>query len=139
MTVDSIRKNIAAYVLFLALSILVGGLQSLHVQYQRGGTIGLAETLDAIDVQVLPTLVMMLGSMKLASVGGERLAGKGKRVRDSLLVETPTERALEHVDDGPPVRTAHPPQAVRRRIVRPSPPSRVPQAARVPRTEEPHA
>lgn len=93
--IDSRPKNIGAYALFFALAILVGGLESVHVQYQATRTVDPFETADAVIAYVLPTLTMMLLAMKLPSIGSEKIADRVQDVRESLQVETPAEHRAE--------------------------------------------
>lgn len=110
MKITSLPKNIASYCSFFALALLVGALESVHVQYQARGSIDLMMTLDATIAYVLPSLVLLLGSMKLPSVGHEPLSARAEAHEDRLQVADPPQQQPEdrsadlarRFPDGPP-------------------------------------
>lgn len=87
--IDSAWKNISAYLGFFALAVLVGALESVHLQYQARHYVDVWDTVDAVIAYVLPSLVLMLGAMKLTSVGQEPLAAKADEHEDRLEVIDP--------------------------------------------------
>lgn len=90
MNIDSTGKNIAAYCGFLALAIVVGALESIHIQYQATKTVDVMAVGDAVIAYILPSLVLMLGAMKLSSIGHEPLAEKASEHEDRLELDEPT-------------------------------------------------
>lgn len=105
--IDSRPKNIGAYAAFFGLAVLVGALESIHVQYQATRTVDVFETADAVIAYILPTLTMMLLAMKLPSVGSEKVADRVQEVRERLRVETPAEHRADVAlaQDKPAART----------------------------------
>lgn len=93
--VDSLPKNVGAYIGFAALAVAVGVLQDVHRQIVNGAGLNPMLLVDAAIVSLLPVLIAILGAMKLPSVGGEKPAAKVQDVRESLRVETPAEHQAE--------------------------------------------
>lgn len=89
MKIDSLLRNLLAYCSFFLLAVLVGGLESVHLQYQARRYVDLYDTIDAVIAYILPTLVLLLGAMKLPSVGHEPLAEKASDHEDRLELEDP--------------------------------------------------
>ena len=87
--IDSLWKNIAGYVGWASLAVIVGVLQDIHRQITNGAGIDWVIVLDAAIVALLPVLIVMLGAMKQPSVGHEPIAAKVDAHEDALRVEEP--------------------------------------------------
>lgn len=96
--IDSAWKNISAYLGFFALAVLVGALESVHLQYQARHYVDVWDTVDAVIAYVLPSLVLMLGAMKLTSVGHEPLAEKVAEHEERLKLDDPVALAPPEPD-----------------------------------------
>jgi hypothetical protein len=89
--IDSIWKNIAGYVGWAALAVVIAVLQEVHQQIEGVAPFNGWRLLNAGIVALLPVLIVMLGSMKQPSVGHEVVSDR--------MVEH--EQGLQ-VDDAPP-------------------------------------
>lgn len=87
MTIDTLGKNVAGYIGWAVLAVIVGVLQDLHRQLDGDQSISAWEILDAAIVNILPILIVMLGAMKQPSVGHEEIADKAATHEDRLVVE----------------------------------------------------
>jgi hypothetical protein len=119
MRIDTLWKNIAGYVGWALLAVVIAILQEVHRQIINGGHFEGWLLLDAAILALLPVLIVMLGSMKQPSVGHEPLAAKADAHEDRLRVSDPV--AAELPGDG----------SVAVSTVRvPAPGQRLPQAMR---------
>jgi hypothetical protein len=89
MKIDSLLKNIQAYILFAVLSLLAAVLIDVHRQIVSGGPFNYWMMLDAALVALVPIITNTTLNMKLPSVGNEPIAAKVEEHQDNLEVVDP--------------------------------------------------
>lgn len=106
---DTLGKNVAGYVGWAALAVLIAILQEIHQQIEQFVVFDPWRVVDAAIVALLPVLIVMLGSMKQPQVGNEPLAAKADDHADNLEVTDPADPAPAWL---PPAHRAPAPMAV---------------------------
>ncbi len=91
--VDTLWKNVAGYVGWGLLAVMVNDLQELHRQLTNGQPLDGWAVLDATIQGVLPVLIVMLGTMKQPSIGHETVAARVEDHEERLRVSDPPARS----------------------------------------------
>ena len=100
--IDTLAKNVAGYVGWAVLAVVVGVLQDVHRQLDGKQVMDWFEILDAAIVNLLPVLIVMLGAMKQPSVGHEEIADKAATHEDRLRVTDPAAPTSPPAPAAPP-------------------------------------
>jgi hypothetical protein len=105
--IDTIWKNVAGYVGWAALAVVIAVLQEVHQQIEGIAPFNGWRLVNAGIVALLPVLIVMLGSMKQPSVGHEVVADRTAEHEDRLTVVDPLAGPAE--TDPPPSWLPPPP------------------------------